>query len=628
MAQHDENRPWLYSTPSTDIESPPQPHVIPDAVPSTQEEEHEGGTTHDAEELTVEAADAVAVVVPMVTEWKELPLSEKISLLDACLERLREHAGAYNAAAMERRGYMRPETAPVETQTEEVMMYLVSVLHLASWMRTLRTSLAAVVQTGSFPRPSSSHVEEGADPSIVRVKLPPDSTIQWLLTGMGEFELHVRQEEKLQHDPQDVFGKNGGVAVILGAGNYDAPIDILTAMFIENCVAVYKVSPLNAPLLPIFANIFGPLLKKKYLVFTKGGPSEAATLLHDPAVTKWFMTGNIRTAYSILYGSMTSPWTGTALGTVPNEALESGLMLRKPMTIELGNVSPYIVCPGRWGAGDLRRHARHLAFALLFNGGHICAHPQIVLTCRQWPQREAFLTALRTAIEEAPLHGHFYPDASERFHVFEQKLKKEGVTMELWKGGTVGFASSLDHPTSTTLTQEETFNLMSGEIALDTPPTLEAFLPKAVEFSNASLAGSLAATIIAKTSRHEEPLLQRAITDLKYGSVGLNCYGLCTIYFPQLCWGGHPECTDLGHLGSGIGWFGNCYGYKHPMKSVIRSSFHSLSHHVQIIPRGSEVRRLSKMFARICAALCRPEQGMWNLTTDLIKIGAALTLGV
>lgn len=70
------------------------------------------------------------------------------------------------------------------------------------------------------------------------------------------------------------------------------------------------------------------------------------------------MTGDIRTANCILYGTPESPFKDQQPENVNFEDVSNTLKLKKPFTVELGNCSPYIVAPGKWSERELYRHAR------------------------------------------------------------------------------------------------------------------------------------------------------------------------------------------------------------------------------------------------------------------------------
>lgn len=43
------------------------------------------------------------------------------------------------------------------------------------------------------------------------------------------------------------------------------------------------------------------------------------------------------------------------------------------------------------------------------NSGHNCLAAELIVTCRQWPQREAFLAELRRLMSSTPQRCHYYP---------------------------------------------------------------------------------------------------------------------------------------------------------------------------------------------------------------------------
>ena len=69
--------------------------------------------------------------------------------------------------------------------------------------------------------------------------------------------------------------------------------------------------------------------------------------------------------------------------------------LTKPVAAELGCVTPCIVVPGRWTQRDLEYHADNIVSAKSHNCGHNCLAAEVIITAKDWPQREAFLDALR-----------------------------------------------------------------------------------------------------------------------------------------------------------------------------------------------------------------------------------------
>jgi hypothetical protein len=52
-------------------------------------------------------------------------------------------------------------------------------------------------------------------------------------------------------------------------------------------------------------------------------------------------------------------------------------VLDKPVTAELGNVTPYIIVPGEWSQADLEFHATNVASGLAQNTGHNCIAAEV-----------------------------------------------------------------------------------------------------------------------------------------------------------------------------------------------------------------------------------------------------------
>lgn len=54
------------------------------------------------------------------------------------------------------------------------------------------------------------------------------------------------------------------------------------------------------------------------------------------------------------------------------------------------------------------------------NGGHVCAHPQVIVTCKNWPHRQTFLKYVREVSNDSKTAGAFYPNAAEKFEKFKE----------------------------------------------------------------------------------------------------------------------------------------------------------------------------------------------------------------
>ena len=71
----------------------------------------------------------------------------------------------------------------------------------------------------------------------------------------------------------------------------------------------------------------------------------------------------------------------------------------REVTAELGCITPYIVCPGRWSQADLEYHAATVVAGMSHNAGHNCLKAEVLILDRDWVQHDAFLDALRSCAE-------------------------------------------------------------------------------------------------------------------------------------------------------------------------------------------------------------------------------------
>ena len=114
-------------------------------------------------------------------------------------------------------------------------------------------------------------------------------------------------------------------------------------------------------------------------------------------------------------------YDAVVFGTGPDGARRKAAddpALTKPVTAELGNVSPVIVVPGRWSIAELRYQAEHVATMLVNNAGFNCISARVVVTHAAWPQRDAFLGALTQTLAQITPRRAYYPGAGERRDAF------------------------------------------------------------------------------------------------------------------------------------------------------------------------------------------------------------------
>jgi len=360
------------------------------------------------------------------------------------------------------------------------------------------------------------------------------------------------------------------VCLVLGAGNVSSigPMDALYKLFVENRVVVYKAHPVNAYLGPLLAEAFRSLTEIGALRIVYGTAAEGAYLCEHALVDEIHLTGSDKTYESIVFGP-------GAEGERRKE--ERRPALTKPVTAELGNISPVIVVPGPWSASDFRYQAANLVSMLTNNAGFNCNAARVILTDAGWPGRQRLMDEVRSLLARVPTRKAYYPGAAARAAQFAAAHPEaerfgpasEGVLPWTLVAGMTARKSA--DPCYTT----EAFCGLFAETALE-PSGVADFLPRAVEFCNEVLWGSLNATILIHPRSVEEAArhgtLEQAIADLRYGSVSLNHWAAINYALGVTTWGAYPGHTP-DDIQSGTGVVHNTLMFSRPEKSVVRAPF-------------------------------------------------------
>ncbi|CAI7663748.1 unnamed protein product [Penicillium discolor] len=205
---------------------------------------------------------------------------------------------------------------------------------------------------------------------------------------------------------------SGGVGLVLGAGNVTSipVLDVLYELLAHNRTALLKVNPTQDSLVPVYKRALAPLIEPGLLRIVRGGPAAGAYLTQHPGIAHVHITGSAATFDTIVWG----PSTGEGAAATKRRRRENRPLLKKPITAELGGVSPIIVVPGKWTAADLAYQAEHIATMRLQNSGHNCIAGQVVILSADWDQADDFRAELRRAYATAPERPIWYPGAPSR----------------------------------------------------------------------------------------------------------------------------------------------------------------------------------------------------------------------
>jgi aldehyde dehydrogenase (NAD(P)+) len=493
-------------------------------------------------------------------EWAAVSLPERISLLDRVIRRADFAAGRWVEAASIAKGF----SAESGFAGEEWLAGPYGVLVSAGALRMSLERLARGLNT--FKRRWVSAGPDGR--AVVRV-LPVEWWEPLLLSGY-RLEMSMQpgvtpanladHTAQLYRNPPRV----GRVCAVLGAGNIASipPLDVLYKLYAEGQVVALKLSPVNDYLGPIYSEIFADFVERGFLRVFYGGSETGADLVKSDNVDTIHITGSAHSHDQIVFGSGPEGAERRRLGQP---------LLNKPITSELGGVSPFIVVPGPWSEADLRYQAEHFATQKLLNGGFNCVAAQVLVLAEGWRAADRFVRNIHEVLDELPPRVPYYPGSEDR------RLAAASHPSAISMGrSSISHVRDLDPDGSHQAFEEEFFAAAFASTRLGHADP-GAFLDAAVDFANERLDGTLGAVVIAHPQTIAElgPRFEQSIARLRYGSVGVNVWTAFNFLQPRSSWGAYPGHT-LGDIGSGIGNVHNALLFDSPEKTVARGPFRPL----------------------------------------------------
>jgi acyl-CoA reductase-like NAD-dependent aldehyde dehydrogenase len=528
--------------------------------------------------------------------WVAVAVQERITILDQLLKNFVAVAPRWVEAGLKAKGILpdAPEAG------EE---WGAGVLPVINNLRQLRQALSDIATQGRprIPGPvmtmPNGQVAAQVFPQSVydRLFFMGLTAEVWMEPGVSAEELPRTQALIYQHKEHA-----GKVALVLGAGNVASigPMDILYKLFVEDQVVLFKANPVNAYLGPLLAEAFAPLIERGFLRLTYGGAQEGAYLCQHPGIDEIHITGSDKTYEAIVFG----PGPQGAERKAARQPL-----LSKRVTGELGNVSPVIVVPGPWTARDLAYQAAHIVSSLTNNAGFNCNATRVLIHHASWEQRQDLLEAIRRLLRTVPPRVAYYPGAGERQRSFlaeHPEAEQFGSVSDNqlpWTLITDLDPTHKEDPCFTT----EAFCGLFAETALEAE-SIADFVDRAVDFANEQLWGTLNATIIVHPESLKIPAIahavERAVANLRYGTIGVNCWAGISFALAVTPWGAFPghDCYDIQ---SGSGFVHNTLMFSRAQKSVLRGPFRSTPTPPWFVTEG---RKGLKVFPRLVDFLASP----------------------
>jgi acyl-CoA reductase-like NAD-dependent aldehyde dehydrogenase len=499
-------------------------------------------------------------------EWVRLPIGERLAMVRRLKKDFLGVQDRWSQLSVVAHGV---EDRLLANDREWIDIALINRTH-----SVLERSLRDIMKHGR-PRVAGGYTTR-AD-GVVVAHVYPDSRAHRMLYQGTTMEVwlepgvtleQAREQQAFQFRDGD---REGRTALVLGAGNASTLLtsDTFHKMFHDLRVAVLKMNPVNSYLGPLLEEAYKVLIDRGYLRIVYGGPEEGRYLVDHPLVDEVHMTGSDRTFEAVVFG----PGEEGA-----KRKAEGRPIVDKPVDGELGCITPWIVVPGEWSHEVVVEQSAKMAYWMMRNEGYLCFAPRVLVMWDRWPQREAFVKGMVDALSKVEPIKAYYPGSAETQREFvrahPEALQIGGGTEDHipWtvicdvppgEGGDICFS-------------RESFSGMVAETVLGGDDAPE-FLARTVSWLNDHVWGTLSATLLVSEEDRVDPVIgpavERAVADLRYGTVGINAsavFGIATQVAP---WGGYPG-SSITDIQSGNAKVANLLMLRRPVKTVIRAPFH------------------------------------------------------
>lgn len=509
---------------------------------------------------------ALAVLRQHRDEWADLPLRDRRAILQEMRKDFARIAASWAEASCHAEGLLQESDAAAEE-------WLAGPYLILRNLRLLDEALADIDEVGRprLPGPVRRQPSGRAVARIFpqsaydRLFYPGITANAWMEFGVKADDIGKTQAVAYHQEPRP-----RGVCLVLGGGNVSSigPMDILYKLFVDNQVVLCKMHPVNAYLGPLLEEGFRALIDWGFLRLAYGGPEVGQYLCEHPGVDSIHITGSDKTVEAIVFG------TGEDGARRKRERRPKN---SKPVTSELGNVSPVIVVPGPWSEDDLIWQGENIAAMLANNAGFNCNAARLLITHAEWKLSRTLLHEVRNSFAVLPTRRAYYPGAADRFAAFCAAHPAADVIGEPEEGELPWlFIADVDPNGANEIAfRTEAFCGAMAQTALSAPSPA-AFLAQAVDFANKKVWGTLNATILIHPDSLDDKEMARAyaraLEDLRYGTIAVNVWAAAGYGLVVTPWGAHPG-HDLYDIGSGTGFVHNTLMFDRVQKTVIQAPF-------------------------------------------------------
>ena len=359
------------------------------------------------------------------------------------------------------------------------------------------------------------------------------------------------------------LGFKKGITLILGAGNVSSIplLDTIFDMVVNRHCILLKLNPVNEYLKPVFEKVFEGFISKGYMIVSTGDINVSSYMTNHSGVTNMHLTGSDKTYENIVYGKTLNE-KDKGKKTLPKKN-------KKPFTTELGNVTPFIIHPGKWTSTEIRYQARKIVTAKLNNNGFNCIAAQVIVLPKNWKHTEKLVNAIKQQLALEKDRYTYYPNSGETL----QQLKKDKninqendltcATPHLTKDLELNDFYENNEVWSSTLF----FKYLDHDGDTD-------FVHKAISYVNEKVWGNLGVAVLIKNhdNKKNKATTKNYVDNLKYGTIAINEWPALGFIIPTMPWGGYPGNKDS-NIQSGQGYVHNAYFFESPLKGVLYSKF-------------------------------------------------------
>ncbi len=512
------------------------------------------------EPTTIDVVDTkLARLTANKDKWVRVSLDDRIELLERCIDHTHAVASEWAEASCRAKGIN-----PGSEQAGEAWLS-----GPTTTIRNLRLLIETLKANGQ-PRPVSQWTRRNGQ-TVAQV-FPSDlfdkilftgfTAEVWIEPGKPPSQGRIYREKDYGNYPE------GNIGLVLGAGNISSigPMDVLFKLFVEDEVVILKTNPVNEYTGPIVERAFAPLINAGYFEIVYGGAEVGKHLCDHDDVHSIHITGSDRTHDAIIWGPTEKEQTRRKKKGDPKN--------KRPISSELGCVTPVLVVPGPWNDVELDYQARHVASMVAHNGSFNCNAAKVLVTAKGWPLREEFIHRVQHYMSQFNARKAYYPGAQDRYSAFLEQypdalvLGERGEDIVPWT-----FLPNVPAEEGEYALTNEAFCGVLADITIDATHAGE-FLDKATDFANESIWGTLSCCMLIHpdTQKQYEEAFDRAVANLRYGGIGINAWPGLIYGLVATTWGAHPG-HPLEDIRSGRGAVHNTFLFDHPQKSVLRAPF-------------------------------------------------------